>query len=104
MSKPGRNPLYREFVRSEPCLLAALGNCRGEVEAAHSGPHGTGQKADDLTCLPLCGIEHHREGAQSYHKLGKRFFEHHGLDREAIMADLRKRFYSTGEFEKGTND
>jgi hypothetical protein len=58
------------------------------VEAAHTGPHGLGQKSSDLSAIPLCG-RHHRTGDDSYHKLGPRkFAEVHQLDTAAIAARL----------------
>lgn len=33
--------------------------CDGEIHAHHAGERGLGQKASDLTCIPLCQ-EHHR--------------------------------------------
>ncbi len=66
------------------------------TEAAHTGPHGIGQKSNDTTAIPLCGWAHHREGAESIHKLGRNFFAHHGIDREEIIKRL------VAEFESNT--
>ena len=58
-------------------------------EAAHTGPHGLGQKSSDLSAIPLCA-RHHRTGPDSYHKLGPRkFAEAHRLNIPAIAARLR---------------
>jgi len=58
-------------------------------EAAHTGPHGLGQKSSDLSAIPLCA-RHHRTGPDSYHKLGPRkFAEAHRLNVSAIVARLR---------------
>lgn len=64
------------------------------TEAAHTGPRGLSAKSDDRTAIPLCGHEHHREGKQSHHKLGKKFFEHHHIDRDALVAELNKQYDS----------
>lgn len=32
--------------------------CDGPVEADHAGRRGIGQKADDLTCIPICTLHH----------------------------------------------
>lgn len=64
------------------------------IEAAHSGPHGISQKADDDTALPLC-CQHHRTGRDSYHVIGRRFFEHHWIDRGRLLTELRNRFGAT---------
>jgi len=58
------------------------------VEAAHTGPHGLGQKASDLSAIPLCR-RHHRTGDDSYHRLGPRkFAEVHQLNIRALVARL----------------
>jgi len=83
--KPVRNPGYLRWIRSLPCVV-----CRTTyaVEAAHTGPHGLGQKSSDLSAIPLCG-RHHRTGDDSYHRLGpRRFAEVHQLDIRAIVASL----------------
>jgi len=83
--KPILNPAYRSFVRSQPCCIC--GNTRG-IEAAHTGPHGLGQKSPDTSCIPLCR-EHHTLGNDSYHALGPwRFAEYHHLDIPALIARL----------------
>jgi hypothetical protein len=56
-SKPIRDPAYRAFVRKLPCV--ACGRTR-RIEACHTGPHGFGQKASDLNCIPLCDRCHPR--------------------------------------------
>ena len=61
-SKPVRDPAYRRFIRQLPC--AACGKSR-YVDAAHTGPHGFGQKASDLNCIPLCARSCHREYDQN---------------------------------------
>src|SRR4051812_14100706 len=75
--KPVRDPAYLRFIRSLPC--ACCDSQRG-IEAAHFGGHGMGQKASDLSTLPLCR-KHHRTGPEAYHKLGPVAFEEvHQLD------------------------
>jgi len=86
--KPTRNLRYLAWIRTLPCLVR--GRTRG-VKAAHTGPHGVGQKPPDTSAVPLCA-RHHRTGRDSYHKLGPRAFErHHGLDLRAIVAGLTER-------------
>jgi hypothetical protein len=68
----------------------------GKVEAAHTGPHGMSQKSDDHTCIPLCE-EHHREGKFSYHKLGRKFWTHWGIDRQQLVRTLNERFEDAGK-------
>ena len=83
--KPIRNPQYLQWIRSLPCVVCRTTRA---VEAAHTGPHGLGQKSSDLSAIPLCG-RHHRTGDDSYHKLGPRkFAEVHQLNIRAIVARL----------------
>jgi len=82
--KPARSPEYRRFIRSLPCL--ACGTIYG-IEAAHSGPHGIGQRSSDFSCIPLCR-KHHRTGSDSYHALGRKFGEYHKIDIPAIVKRL----------------
>jgi hypothetical protein len=79
--KPARDPKYLKAIRSMRCVLDHTGECRGSVEAAHTGAHGLGQKASDYRAIPLCA-EHHRNGRYSIHA-GRRAFEaHYGIDVE----------------------
>ena len=83
--QPVRSPGYLEWLRTLPCSV-----CRRThgVEAAHTGPHGLGQKSSDLSAIPLCA-RHHRSGDDSYHKLGPRkFAEVHQLNIPAMVARL----------------
>jgi len=83
--KPVRNPKYLAWIRTQPCL--ACGSTRW-IEAAHTGPHGLGQKSPDTSAVPLCA-KHHRTGNDSYHRLGPRkFSEVHNLDLVAIVQRL----------------
>ena len=88
--KPPRNPSYLNWVRSLPCSVCRT--TRG-VEAAHTGPHGLGQKSSDFSAIPLCG-RHHRTGNDSYHRLGpQRFAEMHQLNIRAIIERLSAKPY-----------
>ena len=83
--KPARNPKYLAWIRTQPCLVC--GSTRW-IEAAHTGPHGLGQKSPDTSAVPLCAI-HHRTGNESYHRLGPRKFSQvHNLDLAAIVRRL----------------
>jgi len=83
--KPVRNPKYLAWIRTQPCLVC--GSTRW-IEAAHTGPHGLGQKSPDTSAVPLCA-RHHRTGNDSYHRLGPRKFgELHDLDLVAIVQRL----------------
>ena len=83
--KPWRDSKYLQWIRSLPCSV-----CRAtrNIEAAHTGPHGLGQKSPDSTAIPLC-TRHHRTGNDSYHRLGpRRFSQVHSLDIHGIVSDL----------------
>ncbi len=86
--RPARNPRYLRWIRTLPCAV-----CRTtrQIEAAHTGPHGIGQKSSDLSTIPLCA-KHHRDGNDSYHKLGpRRFAEVHRLDVGRLVMRLSER-------------
>jgi hypothetical protein len=84
-NQPARNGHYRAWIRSLPCEVCGT-PCR--IEAAHTGPHGLGQKASDYSCIPLC-VEHHRAGNDALDKIGRTAFEERlGLN----IAALVKRF------------
>ena len=86
--KPARNPGYLRWIRMLPCSV-----CRTTrtVEAAHTGPHGLGQKSSDLSAIPLCA-RHHRIGDDSYHKLGPgKFAEVHRLNVRTVVARLSEK-------------
>lgn len=98
-----RNRAYMKFVTDQPCVICEISRAElakmgftGDkyditqtlhTEAAHVGVRGMAQKCSDLETIPLCG-EHHRTGKDSHHVLGKRFWEHHGIDRQALIARL----------------
>lgn len=89
-SKPVRDREYLKFVRGLPCLVCCSVR---RIEAAHFGPHGLGQKASDLSAIPLCQL-HDRKGPHSIHALGPvRFQEQHRLDIPAMIEKLNQ-FYS----------
>ena len=86
--KPVRNPQYLAWIRSLPCVVCGI--TRG-IEAAHTGPHGLGQKSPDTSAIPLC-VKHHRTGKDSYHRLGPRkFSEAHDVDVAAIVLRLNRK-------------
>ena len=76
--KPVRDDSYRRWIRSWPCLVCST---RRRIEAAHTGPHGIGQKASDSSCIPLCH-EHHAE----LHQGVLYFQERYGIDIADVVA------------------
>ena len=84
-SKPVRDAGYLRFIRTLPCACC---DSRRGVEASHMGSHGMGQKASDLSAIPLCQL-HHRTGPQAYHKLGPvAFSEVHQLDVSRLIVRM----------------
>jgi hypothetical protein len=47
--KPVRNPGYLRWIRTLPCSVCRTTRA---VEAAHTSPHGLGQKSSDLSVIP----------------------------------------------------
>jgi hypothetical protein len=90
--RPTRHSDYLRFIRRQPCVIC--GRTWG-IESAHTGQRGLGQKADDMLALPLCR-EHHRTGNTAYHKLGKRFWSRHGLNRAELIAELQELYRAQG--------
>ncbi len=82
-----RHRAYLAWIRSLPCLLCG----GGPAEAAHLGTRAFGQKCSDRETGPLCAWDH-RVGPHSHHALGRRFWEHHGLDRDTLIRTLNERY------------
>lgn len=97
-NKPDRDPVYLEWIRLQPCLLAPDCKCRDlsvpfflrVIEAAHTGQHGFSQKASDYEAIPLCRWAH--QEAKDAQGKNRNWFEKHGLDWEKILAELRQRY------------
>lgn len=79
---------YLAWIRRQTCVCC---HNRKYVEAAHVGARGLGQKCSDREALPLCSW-HHVQGPESHHVLGKNFFEHFGLDRQALISKYNQRY------------
>ena len=84
--KPVRDPQYRRFIKRLPCVACLK---TWNVDPCHTGPHGTGQKSSDLSCIPLCHKCHNAFDAAPYV-----FAEKHGLDIPALILQFNQ-FYST---------
>ncbi len=82
--KPVRDPQYRRFIKSLPCIACLK---TWSVDPCHTGPHGIGQKACDLKCIPLCRKCHREHDANP-----AAFVEKHGLNIPAYIAKLNQ-FY-----------
>lgn len=68
-AKPIRDPQYLRFIKSLPCVACLK---TWFIDPCHTGPHGIGQKACDLSCIPLCR-QHHREFDSNPVKFAERF-------------------------------
>lgn len=87
--QPGRNEDYLKWIRKQPCVVCGSS---WNVESAHTGAHGLGQKSSDLSCLPLCR-KHHRTADASLHVLGPvKFAELHQLDIPSLIARFNRLF------------
>ena len=78
------DPQYLAWIRMNSCAVCWQWKLRPardrNIEAAHVGKRGLGQKCSDRETIPLC-IWHHRTGPHSHHALGKRFWNFWKLDR-----------------------
>lgn len=68
-----------------------------DIEAAHVGARGYGARCHDREAIALCGIRHHREGPESHHRLGRKFWAHHRLDKSETIRHLNDEFEAGGE-------
>lgn len=55
-----RSGEYKAWIRTHRCLLYWFSLCEGPVEAAHLQRGGISIKGSDYSCIPLCGLRHHR--------------------------------------------
>jgi hypothetical protein len=87
----GKDAEYLAFIHTLGCSVP--GCTRRPVEAHHAGDHGMSQLAPDRTAIPLCGgVGHHNFGKYSVHVMGRRFYAFHRIDRDALIADLNRRY------------
>ncbi len=93
--RKGSDPAYLAFIRKQPCLLCVGVPQRTRTEACHTGQRGLGQKPPDRDALPFCG-HHHRYGEDSHHRLGKRFWTHHKLNRELYVVIYQAAYQAQG--------
>ncbi len=99
--QPERDPRYLAFIRRQACILCDDAmekrtfidgipyRQETHTEAAHVGERGLRQKCSDRETIPLC-VRHHRTGKDSHHVLGKRFWSHHEMNRDAVIAGYNK--------------
>lgn len=101
--KTGKDKACLEWIRSLDCWICfkkifgdELYFSRAEPgirmsESAHVGNRGLSQKCPDREAIPLCA-EHHRLDRFSAHRMGKKFWEHYGLDKAKLIETLNQRF------------
>ncbi len=108
--KTGKDPKYRVWIRSLPCLICFIESWKrnaywtiwptaipamqrglGRTEHAHVGDRGLSQKCDDRESLPLCRW-HHTQGPESAHRAGKRFYEIWGIEKEATVKAFQAQY------------
>jgi len=93
---PDRSPDYLAWILTLGCIVCARASGGATVvEAAHTnalGPRGLGQRTSDFSAIPLC-VGHHRENADSYHRLGELcFVRQHSIDLHHVAAGLKQVF------------
>jgi hypothetical protein len=101
-----RDKAFLAWIHLQPCAVAAalvaplnmgatrtliVAGCSGRITAHHAGTRGLMQKADDRTAIPLCEA-HHQHGPKAVHRIGKQFWNSHGIDRDELIAGLNAKF------------
>jgi len=98
--RPRRGPQrcadYLAWIRTLRCVVCSrVGGGSLVIEAAHTntlGMRGLGQKSSGFSAVPLCRV-HHRDGPESYHRLGeRRFVERHRIDLAQLVDSLNHLF------------
>ena len=90
-----RNPRYREFIRSKPCLICGS---RSQVTWHHEAfkLKGTGMKGPDIWTVPLCDECH-----KSRNRLGfDSFWEAANLNPMYEIMKLNNEFFSLNKGKK----
>ena len=92
-SKGLKDKAYLEWIRSLSCVVCdSQGHPQTSItEAAHVGERGLSQKCSDRETIPLCA-GHHRIGVTAQHRLGKKFWEHHQIYLDTLIAGLNERY------------
>ena len=88
-----RDCAYLKWIRRQPCVLCST---EFHIEAAHIGPRAFGRKCSDRETAPLCGWCH-RQGPHSLHRMGKKFWSHHQIDRLELIARLNREYRESQE-------
>lgn len=93
--KEGKNPVYLEWLHTLPCAVFSVdrlfSKCYGRVTAHHAGARGLSQRSPDWEAIPLC-CGHHQDGPHSVHRLGKKFWQFHGIEKDVLISALNRAF------------
>lgn len=82
---------YWAWIRKQRCIVGYQVGPRPLSDVAHVGIRGLGQKSDHRQVLPICR-RHHTQDPDAHHRLGKKFWAYHRLDRDALVAAHRARY------------
>ena len=83
-----RYPDYMGWISKQRCFCCGA---RKNIEVAHVGDRGFGQKCSDMETLPAC-VECHRTGKRSLHQAGKNFWIFYGLDKGSLIKQYQERY------------
>lgn len=64
---------FLQWLRGRRCAVQHLGGCGGKIEAAHTpdpASKGTGTKAADRNCIPLCNWHHRLHTGSGWSAIG----------------------------------
>lgn len=89
---------FTELLDLAAALQAMNGPQKFPTEAAHVGERGLSQLCSSDETAPLCSEIHHREGRESIHRKQKSFWTFHQIDREELLAYLKKTY--AAEFQE----
>ncbi len=77
--------LYKAWIATLPCAVCGA----WPVEVAHVGVRGLSQLCSDRETIPLCHT-HHQDAKLGVHgQLGKSWWDHFGIDRDALLIALQ---------------
>jgi hypothetical protein len=101
---PERSADYLAWIRTLGCVVCSrVSTGQIVIEAAHTnalGRRGLSQKSSDYSAIPLCP-SHHRENADSYHRLGEqRFACEHQINLRGLVDGLNRLFERYGSTDE----
>lgn len=85
-----RDVAYLAWLHTLPCCCnVGQGTCYGAIAAHHAGERGLGQKCPDREAISLC-FGHHQDGPDAIHRIGRKFWDRHGLVKEELIAEFNR--------------